>query len=473
MTTKRAALYIRVSTDEQAKHGYSLPEQVADLTAHAKANGYAIIGTYADEGATARKSLSRRHELQRLLADVQEDKVDIIILKCLDRWFRNVPDYYKVQEILDAHHVEWECTQEQYNTTTAAGRLALNIRLSIAQNESDQTSERIKYVFAGKLRRREMISGNLPYGFKPDRENDPTGRRNRVPKHIIIDAPAAAAMRDMFQYYATHQNIMQTVAYAKERHGITWRNISMRRALANPAYIGTFYDIEDYAPAIIDRGLFDRVQEYLHQRRVIHGDKHNNIYLFSGLIHCPECGHPLAGRPGHIDPRTNTYHWHAYACNNHYINKECSYSRSIFENTLEKYLLDHLDEFMQQYTDGLKKQAEAMPDPLAKIEAARQKLNRLKDLYVGGFIDKAAYMIDYERYNKELTAALSMPVPVSRPNMKKEMQLLTRQDFPATYAKLSTEERRTFWHSIIERIDPTSNNPGRNAGNTYQVTFIS
>ena len=90
---KRAALYIRVSTEEQAKHGFSLAEQQHDLEQYARAHHYTVVGVYADEGNTARKALSRRKELQRLLDNVRAGQVDIILLKCLDRWFRNVRDY--------------------------------------------------------------------------------------------------------------------------------------------------------------------------------------------------------------------------------------------------------------------------------------------------------------------------------------------------------------------------------------------
>lgn len=138
----RAAIYIRVSTDEQARHGFSLAEQEHDLTEYADKHHYIVVGVYADEGSSARKSVARRKQLQRLLDDVRADRVDIILLKCLDRWFRNVADFYKVQAILDEHKVQWVCTQEDYNTTTTNGRLMLNLKLSIAQNESDQTDRK-------------------------------------------------------------------------------------------------------------------------------------------------------------------------------------------------------------------------------------------------------------------------------------------------------------------------------------------
>ena len=163
---KRAALYIRVSTDEQAKHGFSLAEQKHDLEQYARAHHYNVVNVYADEGSSARKSITRRKGLQRLLDDVRAGQIDIILLQCLDRWFRNVRDFYKVQDVLDQHGVNWECTQEDYNTTTTNGRLMLNLKLSIAQNESDQTSDRIKYVHQGMLRKHEELSGNHPFGYE-------------------------------------------------------------------------------------------------------------------------------------------------------------------------------------------------------------------------------------------------------------------------------------------------------------------
>ena len=165
---KKVGLYIRVSTDEQAKHGFSLGEQRSDLERYAAAKGYIVYDVYADEGSTARKSLRRRKELQRLLEDVKAGNIDIICFKCLDRWFRNIADYYKVQEVLDSCGVDWECTQEEYNTTTTNGRLMLNLKLTIAQNESDQTSDRIKYINQGKIRRHEEVTGKFPYGYTPE-----------------------------------------------------------------------------------------------------------------------------------------------------------------------------------------------------------------------------------------------------------------------------------------------------------------
>ena len=146
----RAALYIRVSTEEQVREGYSVEAQRDNLKRYAKNKGYSVVGVYADEGITARKKYTNRKEFMRLLDDVEAGKIDVILFIKLDRWFRNVGDYYKVQEILERNNVGWTATTENYDTTTANGRLYVNIRLAVAQDESDRTSERIKFVFEKK-----------------------------------------------------------------------------------------------------------------------------------------------------------------------------------------------------------------------------------------------------------------------------------------------------------------------------------
>ena len=104
--SKRVALYIRVSTEEQARQGLSLDAQEQDLRNFAKRKGYSVVGLYVDDGASARKSPFKRKAFKRLLIDVEQGLVDRILFIKLDRWFRSVRDYYKAQDILDSHSVD-------------------------------------------------------------------------------------------------------------------------------------------------------------------------------------------------------------------------------------------------------------------------------------------------------------------------------------------------------------------------------
>ena len=166
---KRCAAYIRVSTAEQMVHGKSLQAQREYLERFAAEHDMNLVGVYADEGKTARKELKKRKAIHALLEDVKAGKIDVIIFWRLDRWFRNLSDFYKVQDVLDEYGVRWISVSEPgINMETRDGRLQLNVVLSIGQNEVDTTSERIRFVNEASIRQGKLIFGdsNMPLGYK-------------------------------------------------------------------------------------------------------------------------------------------------------------------------------------------------------------------------------------------------------------------------------------------------------------------
>ena len=457
----KTAIYIRVSSDEQAKHGLSLDEQKEALQEYAKKNDLQIVGIYADEGCTARKALNRRKALKNLLNDVEAGKIDLIIFIKLDRWFRNIADYYRVQDILDKHSVNWLAIQEDYNTLTTSGRLSLNIRLSIAQNESDTTSDRIKFVFEGKKRRREALTGNLPLGYAIDTH-----------KKIIQDENAHI-IKDMFNHFITHQSIMEMLRHLKDTYGIQWRAISCRRALQNPAYVGTFYGIENYTEGIIDTDTFSRIQTMMQARRNTAPRKENGVFLFSGLIKCPSCGRMLAGSKGHKYPNQTEYKNKQYRCNRHGIEKECPFARVIMENTLEKYLITNLKAQLESYTSSFK--SKPIPIGLKKykqeVKKYTESLERLKDLYVSGFITRDSYEKDYKKYQSALDTAKSF-IPTERKAPSKQILAMINQDTEKIYNKLTRENKKAFWHSILEYIEIEKLDKGRGGEKIFRMAFL-
>ncbi len=192
---KRVFLYVRVSTEEQAVHGLSIEAQTAALENWAQANQCKVVGIYTDAGISARKPASKRPALQRLLAGVRAREGDLILFTKLDRWFRNISEYYKVQEVLERYHVSWKTIQEDYDTTTASGRLKVNIMLSVAQDEADRTGERIQFIFQDKVQRGEVISGKVPLGYKIEN------------KKMVIDPATAPIARDIFQQYLALRSV--------------------------------------------------------------------------------------------------------------------------------------------------------------------------------------------------------------------------------------------------------------------------
>ena len=435
--------YIRVSTEEQARHGLSLAEQQERLTNYARDQHYAVVDTYIDEGATARKSLKNRSQFQRLMVDVRADRIDIIVFIKLDRWFRNVHDYYMVQDVLDQHRVEWECTDEDYNTTTANGRLHLNIILSISQDESDRASDRIKFVFEGKKRRHEILSGKLPPGLM------------LKDRHAVIDERVAPLIRKIFNHMYSGGSIRSALAYNDEAVALgilPLNHLKLVRWLHNPIYTGELYGIPDYLPAIIPADVFQRVQELMRTRS--RTPTHNRIYLFSGIFHCPHCGQVMSGnssrtykvRPGHI---------YSYRCSN-YINNRgigCDFSREILETKIERYLIKHLSELVAGHISCIEHERieQLKKCPSITLESISAKLERLKDLYLDELIDKEMYRKEFAKL-REQQATLSAPVaplPAVSPALQ---QIVGTDDFTAVYGSLTRENKRRFWRSILRNI---------------------
>ena len=249
----RVDLYIRVSGQEQAIKGLSLEAQQEDLEEYAKERGWVIVGTYIDAAKTARKRMYKRTNFLRMLEDVKHDKVDLILFTRLDRWFRSVADYYKVMEILDAHNCGWLTTQEQYDTTTAGGRLYINLRLSIAQNEADLCGERIGVVLDSKVKHGTVVSGKIPFGYRINKE-----------KRLEIVPQDAAIILDAFEHYRSSVSVRATAAYIQLTYGLNWDNIRCRRNLCQTLYIGHYESNgrvnPNFCPPIVPRDLYDDVQ---------------------------------------------------------------------------------------------------------------------------------------------------------------------------------------------------------------------
>ncbi len=439
-TQKRAALYIRVSTDEQARHGYSLSEQEYDLKQYADRQGYRVIGIYADEGISARKALSRRKGLQRLLEDVEAEHVDIIIFKCLDRWFRNIADYYKVQEILDAHHVEWECSQESlYNTTTTNGRLMLNLKLSIAQHESDQTGDRVKYIHEGLKRIGRVITGHMPLGYRITED-----------KRIAIDEDAVPIVREAFDYFIVHKTVLGTFRMMREKYGYTKTEGSVGRMLQNRIYLGEYYGIKDFCPALIDEGVFAQAQKVFAGRTRHHSS--GMIYLFGGLLHCPECGRLLTPRNRTLNRKIYTY----YTCRDHTHGRGCPHKTYWREDHVEAALLASLGEELRKYLADIKKVTRKSDRAKSGVTVAelRTKQTRLKELYVEGLIDRSEFDVRHADLDAQIAALRPRPdVSIAY------LETVAAGDFAERYQRLGKKARKIFWSRILDQVQLITGSP--------------
>ena len=429
----RVALYSRVSTEEQARFGLSLEAQRETLDNWAKQNGVLVVDHYEDAGISARKPPSKRPELQRLLADVRAGKIDLIVFTKLDRWFRSLSGYYQVQEILDKHGVAWKTILEEYSTTTSNGRLKLNILLSVAQDEADRTSERIKSVFEMKREKREALTGNCPTGYRLEG------------KKLVKDEDTQEAVAAFFQKYLASGSISEAQAHVWENHQFRIEYQLASKMLSSDAYYGRYYDVEGMCPPYITKEEFEKIQAT--RGRTVRKVKENRVYLFSGLIVCGECGYRMGGR-------TNTRGGTAfYNCPSRYIRKACGNSVNLSERKIEAYIMATIGTKLSQYRidfDNLRNSRKGR-NYQSEISAVKTKLSRLKELYLNELISLEEFRRDQEPLKARLEELTEQAQPVRIPDFGRAETLLS-QGWQTAYEDLDKASRRDFWRILIREI---------------------
>lgn len=445
----RCAIYIRVSSAEQVMHGKSLDAQLRFLTEFAEHNGWKLIGHFADEGKTARKELKRRKAIKELLECVKRDEVDIILFWKMDRWFRNVSDFYKVQDILDAHNCKWVAAAEpSMNLETREGRLNVNIMLSINQNETDTTSERIKFVNESSVRQGKAIFGDasVPFGYMVQTVDGT--------KRIVKDPGKETLVNEIFEHYFTHQSKNGTVKYMNEKYGDVLTINTMLTMCRHTFYYGSYRDNDNYCPAYITREQYDQMQEINQKNiKVKQDQKKQDPYLFTGLFVCPVCGRRLAG--ARKKARNAEKYYRYYRCINHYTNRLCPYSKAINENMSEAFLLNNIKSMYENKKLVIEQFAEKENMPKkTDIEKYRKELDRLNNMYQKGRITEDRYDSEYLRLSaiiREHESEIAY-MPAARRSLEKIDQILSG-NWIEIYQALDRENKRTFWRNIIESIE--------------------
>lgn len=435
MTKKiRCAIYDRVSTELQAVSGLSLDTQKELLTEYAISHGYEIVDYYADEGLTARKKLQNRKDFQRLLNDVRQDKIDLILVTKLDRWFRNVRDYHNTQAILEEHHCNWKTILEDYDTSTADGQLKINIMLAVAQNESDRTSERIKVVFEHKRRKGEHINGRPPYGYMV------------VDKKLKKNPEQREIVEAFFDQYFGTMSKRKAIEYIQDTYGDRAPSPqAMDRFTRKEVYCGRRGTDLEYCEPYITPEQFRFIQETC-SSRTFHSS--NERYIFSQLMKCPYCGATMTGFVKKHKCNDGTIsRYKRYRCSRKFDrHKE---GICITESVIEDYLIHHISAELNQKIYQIKSGSTARKET-DQTPRIRAEMDRLNNIYMKGRISEQEYDRQYELLESRL---------------KKEVQKRTERvedyehilkafsvNWLDIYQALDAEHKNAFWKKVLKEI---------------------
>lgn len=437
----RVVKYIRCSHEGQVLHGDTLEAQDLILDEFIATNKMVLVDTFVDEAMTARKKYTKRKEFVRLLDGVRSHNFDLIIFTKLDRWFRNIGDYHKIQEILDANHVQWKAVTENYDTTTTNGRLHINIRLSVAQDECDRDSDRIKDVFAYKLKNKTFISGALPRGLMLDAE-----------KHVIPDPEYSEYVTDLFEHFESCGSIRNTLLFLQDKYGFSISYKSISNALRNPLFKGQYRDDPDFCTQIIEPERFDHIQLLL--SRNVRIRRNRQTYVFSGLLTCAECNHALVGYSAYYTTKEGEERaTKTYRCNHYISTRTCTHKNQMSQKKLEKYLTENIQLAFSDYIASFNvvSSAAKKKDTAAEIARIERKQKKLYNLYMDDLIDAATYKEEYNSFKKQLEELRSIPFSPAVDTRKKTEELLSG-DWISVYSSFTDLEKNAFWKSFIDKI---------------------
>jgi site-specific DNA recombinase len=299
----RCAIYTRVSTEHGLDQEFnSLDAQYDAASAYIKSQahaGWTLIRPRYDDGGYSGGSTDRP-DLQRLLDDIRARKIDVIVVYKVDRLTRSLADFAKLVELFDAQGVSFVSVTQQFNTTTSMGRLTLNVLLSFAQFEREVTSERIRDKIAASKRKGLWVGGPLPLGYemkdgKIAVVEHEAERVKLIYRRYLELSGVNALVRDLRD--EDIRTKMRLRATGATHGGIPFERGSLFYLLRNRFYIGEVkYKGEilpGEQPAIMDRKLFDAVQQKLTEQWSHRNHaKSKSDHLLTGLLY-DDAGHRM------------------------------------------------------------------------------------------------------------------------------------------------------------------------------------
>lgn len=395
---KSAGIYIRVSTFDQAREGFSLREQEERLKEFCKFKRYNIYKVYQDAGISAKND--KRPAYQEMIEDVKKGNINVIVALKLDRLTRSVYDIEKLMKFVNDYECDIDCMADESNTTTSNGHMVMRIMTSVSQNEIEKCSERTKFGMAGAIK-----NGHIPnrtgLGFK--REN-----KKLVPDPLTKDI--IVRIFDLYLEGKSHQAIANIYNKEKVLGKTNWYDSTIQKILSNELYKGDYVNgkrtkhptyYENVIEPIVSKEKWESCQ-YQKLRNARHYER-TATYLFTNKLKCSKCGNFLGG---HATTKTNGKKYYYYKCNT----CKTYFNEIDIEKELKAFMLELAkqdDLINNYYTPFIKSKLEDKTEDYKKeIKDLDKQLDRIKTAYIKGVVkledfDKEIKHIEYQKSDLE------------------------------------------------------------------------
>lgn len=460
-TINKAALYERVSTLEQALEGYSLGAQDDKLTKHAEYMGYEIFDKYVDDGYSG--SSLNRPAIRRLISDIENAKVNTVLIYKLDRLSRRVKDVLELVELFEDNNVTLYSLTENIDLSSPFGRAALKMAATFSELERENIIERTAMGRVAKTKNGYYsCHGKPPFGY----DYNPT---NKV---FSVNKIEADIVRDIFERYIGGYSLRKLNDYCAKRYRLPYfkNEMACKSIIHRPIYAGYI----DFKGELISAKNIEPIislNEFLEAQNCakshIRQHTHDNLpYLLTGLLYCGKCGNRYVGkRRNHYTlengKRILKYSYTTYGCSAR-LKSGRNYPREKCNNCVinAEEIEDYVDSFIKnldiadiEIIDSENTAINTLHDEINALNNDREKL---LDLYMGNIIDKDTYLCrvsNIDRLIQEKEILKHEQSANSIPNNHSDLTIIkTVKDMILEYSSASRNEKQKLLKLIINKI---------------------
>ncbi|HWI66719.1 MAG TPA: recombinase family protein [Symbiobacteriaceae bacterium] len=465
-----ARCYMRVSTEEQAQSGYSMAGQRDKLDLFAQLQGYVVGGWYRDDGVSA-KDLNRP-EFQRMMAEAQRG--DVIVVYKLDRLTRSVRDLDELLREMEKRGLHFRSVTEQFDTTTATGRLMIRMVGEFAQWERETIAERTAFGKQKKLAAGEWGGGRPPFGYRLVPSDRVKGGRTLM--KLEPDPDAAPLVSSIFERYLRGHGLRSLSTWLNESLGARsalgrkFDSVKVARILQNPMYLGVLNSRDGLIPssheALIAQEIFDKVQETFDLRKQMAPRQATGAFVLSGVARCGVCGGVIC--VGKAGPRSRQAGQYWYRCRNYTFARGCggkgkaltSAPGPAMEDLLVQKIVrlgipETLDEFYRAIEEDYERRLGMSTSEISavhgEIAEAEKAIQRWDALYETGRLEMEDYLKRVQPHQERLRVlrdrlAEAQKEPAPPPKEVLAQFLVT---FPDIWAEADPHERKALLQHFV------------------------
>ena len=389
-----------------------------------------------DYGITGH-STKKRKDFQRMMRDVSDRKIQLVVIQRYDRIARNTRDFCNLYHDMEINGCNLVSVSQQIDTTTPYGKNFMYMQASMAELEWALNSERRKDTirYAASIGKSILPDHSTPFGYHNAVVN---GVRRLVKEEQWEDAVV-----DLFEYYRKYRNYSATARHINQQYGTRFEIQAIKRIIRSPFYYGCYKDNDNFCEPYISKEDWKDLQQ---KRPVIRtaGNKRTEV-LFSGMIRCPECNRLMRScQKSHRSGNVYRY----YHCEYH-STKMCGFAKVKSENLIEEMLLNRVDTFLAEREAAMSDQKSEKKHSTNNVSKYRAELDRLNTMFLKGRISEEYYDTEYLRLNDLIS---QYEASSQSYDSVKHLQEVFVSDWKEIYKDLDKLHRKFFWRDVIRQI---------------------